>query len=234
MRATRPSIDPNVPLAASLLADRSRMTILLALSDGRALPAGELARAASIAAPTASGHLAQLTSSGVVIVVQQGRHRYYRLAGDPVGAAIEALACLAPNAAALTARQATMARDLRAARLCFGHLAGALGVGLGRALIEEGVLLWSDAGFCVSTQGWQWLAGLGVDAKAVQARRPSIRTCHVDWSERRPHLGGPFGVALTRWLVDDGCIVRIRESRAVRVTARGAKWFGALRKPACP
>jgi hypothetical protein len=50
------------------------------------------------------------------------------------------------------------------------------------------------------------------------------RAC-VDWSERRPHLAGRLGTALTRRMLDAGWIVRARDGRAVRVSDRGWRWL---------
>jgi DNA-binding transcriptional ArsR family regulator len=63
----------------TLIGDPARANMLLALGDGRALPAGELAYAARVSPQTASGHLARLAGAGLLSVVSQGRHRYYRL-----------------------------------------------------------------------------------------------------------------------------------------------------------
>ena len=71
----------DIAAVAALLADPARCKVLLALDDGRALPAGVLAEEAGISRPTASSHLAKLTDAGLLTVRTQGRHRYYRLAG---------------------------------------------------------------------------------------------------------------------------------------------------------
>ena len=75
---------------ASLVGEPSRAGILLALFDGRALPAGDLAREARLSPAATSLHLAKLTQGGLLTVQKQGRHRYYRLAGSDVAHAIEA------------------------------------------------------------------------------------------------------------------------------------------------
>jgi Bacterial regulatory protein, arsR family len=55
--------EANIAAVASLMADETRATILLALSDGRSLPAGELGRMARVAPSTASWHLDSLAQT---------------------------------------------------------------------------------------------------------------------------------------------------------------------------
>jgi DNA-binding transcriptional ArsR family regulator len=121
--------EPDIAQVAKLLAGPSRADICLALLDGRFRTAGELARAAQVAASTASEHLGRLRKGGFVEVASQGRHRYYRLAGAEVAAALEALGVLARATPVRSLRQAKASRRLRAGRTCYDHLAGRLGVG---------------------------------------------------------------------------------------------------------
>jgi DNA-binding transcriptional ArsR family regulator len=60
--------EPNISTVASGIADPARTAMLIALLDGRALPAGELAYAAGVTAQTASSHLAKLLSGGFLTV----------------------------------------------------------------------------------------------------------------------------------------------------------------------
>lgn len=214
------------PARTSMLGQRMCHHIVL---DSRTRErVGELARAASVTAQTTSEHLAKLRSAGLIEAIDQGRHRYFRLASEQVGIVVETLATIAPRARALTPYQPRIAQDLRSARLCFGHLAGALGVGLSRALVERRILRWCDAGYEVTEDGWQWLESMGLDLRDIRARKRAVRTCHVDWSERRPHVAGAFGRALAGRLLAEGHLARVRESRAVRITSRGARWLAQL------
>jgi DNA-binding transcriptional ArsR family regulator len=131
----------------ALLADPSRCRVLLALDDGRALPASRLAAEAGVAASTASSHLGKLVDAGLLTVQSQGRHRYYRLAGPDVGRLIESVIQLAPAQPIRSLRQDTRAHALRQARTCYDHLAGRLGVSLMGALIERGALTGGDGTF---------------------------------------------------------------------------------------
>src|SRR6266851_5272237 len=87
--------EPNLASVAALIGDPSRAAMLMALADGRALPAGELAAAAGLSLSGASAHLARLTQGCLIVAEREGRHRYYRLAGPQVAAALESLAPLA-------------------------------------------------------------------------------------------------------------------------------------------
>ena len=200
---------------AALLGDASRAAMLLALMDGRALPSGELADAAGISAPAASIHLAKLERGGLVAVQQQGRHRYYRLGSPEVAQALEALGNIAstpPPRRALSPETAA----LRAARTCYDHLAGVAGVQLAEMLVRERVL---RADFSITRRGVRWFAQkLDIDVGKLADSRPLTRQC-LDWTERRPHLGGALGAAVLRELEKRRAVARIRGTRAVRLNA---------------
>lgn len=127
-------------MVGAVLADRSRCKILLALADGRALPAGMLASEAGMSAATASSHLHKLCAAGMPEVFRTGRYRYYRLAGDEIGQLIEAVARLAPTQPVRSLRDGTRAHAIRLARCCYNHIAGRLGVAITGALINQGCL----------------------------------------------------------------------------------------------
>jgi len=126
--------------AAALIADPTRAAILSALVPDRPLAAGELATLAGVSAATASFHLAKLLDGGLIAVARQGRHRYYRLAGYPVAAALEALGLISPTTPVRTLRQSREAVALAEARTCYDHLAGRAGVALLDALLRRGLL----------------------------------------------------------------------------------------------
>lgn len=214
---------PDLAPIGALIGDRTRAAILSELFDGRALTAGELAARARVAPPTASGHLAKLVAGGLLEVVSQGRHRYYRLAGPRVATALETLAALAPGAAAPDdAFDREVLGGLRFARSCYRHLAGRVGVDVRDRLLELDLLRPDGAEHRVTAAGEAWFADLGVDVAAARAaRRAFARTC-LDWSERRPHLAGSLGDALLDALVRRAWISRRPGERAVDLTAAGA------------
>ncbi len=213
---------------ASLLADRSRAAMCLALLDGRAWTAGELARQARVAAPTASEHLNQLVSAGLLAEERQGRHRYLRLASPEIARLIEDLAIAAGQPTpARSLRSVRAAADLAAARTCYDHLAGALGVGMFDALVDRGLIAVTD-GLTLTPAGRSWFADLaGPEALRPSRSRPLLRSC-LDWTERRPHLAGQLGAVLHGQLVGRSWVVPAPGSRAVRITAAGGTALGEL------
>lgn len=217
--------DAAIAPVASLLADPARVAILWALLDGRELPAGELALLAGVTPATASIHLAKLVEAGFVGARPQGRHRYYRLTRPELAPAMEALAALAPPGQPRTHRQARIGRAVRAARTCYDHLAGRLGVAVTAALVERGALREAGGQFEVTPEGEGWLGGLGVDVAAARARRRAFAPVCLDWSERVPHVAGALGAALLDRLFALGWIERTPASRAVQVTLEGRRGF---------
>src|SRR5262249_45026462 len=150
----------------ALLAEPARTKVLLALADGRSLPASVLASEAGVAASTASHHLARLTDAGFVSAVTRGRHRYFTLAGPQVAELLEAVARVAPAQPVASLRQGTRAHALRYARRCYDHLAGRLGVAVADALQERGVIVAEGgAGFTVTEEGAGVLAELEIAAR---------------------------------------------------------------------
>ncbi|MFI9723268.1 ArsR/SmtB family transcription factor [Streptomyces sp. NPDC052396] len=213
---------PRLAALAALLADDTRAAICLALLDGRAWTAGELARHAGVAPSTASGHLARLTAGGLLVQERQGRHRYVRLADPGTAQLIEDLAAYAgPSPAAPRGLRAVSAGAAMArARTCYDHLAGRLGVLVTDAMDRLG-LLQRSTGFALTEAGLAWYAGHGI-ALAPAGRRPLARPC-LDWTERRPHLAGAAGAALCRHVLESGWCVRIGSRRALRVTEDGQR-----------
>ncbi|MEU5217996.1 winged helix-turn-helix domain-containing protein [Streptomyces sp. NPDC020807] len=208
---------------AALFADETRAAFALALLDGRAWTAGELARHARVAPSTASEHLGKLVAGGVLTEERQGRHRYVRLADPGVAHLVEDLAARSEPATPAPPRSlraagagAAMARG----RTCYDHLAGRLGIAVTDAMTARG-LLRQDTGFALTDRGLGWFEDLGV-ALVPKGRRPLARAC-LDWTERRPHLAGVAGAALCAHALEAGWCVRIGSERAVRVTAEGER-----------
>ena len=204
---------------AVLFGDPTRAGIVTSLWDGRARPAGELARLAGVTPATASGHLARLVEGGVLRVEPRGRHRYYRIAGPGVADALETLGQLLSPKVASPANG--VPEPLAQARMCYDHVAGRLGVGITEALLERRLLQWREQSFAHSTAGRRWFERIGVDVGSLErGRRPLLRGC-LDWTERREHLGGALGAALAMHLLERDWIRRERGSRALLVTREG-------------
>jgi len=217
---------------ASLVGDPARAGILHALMDGRALTASELARVAGVTPQTASGHLARMVDAGLLSVWKQGRHRYHRIASQGVAQMMESIMLVASDLEAARRPIFVGPRDeaLRAARTCYDHLAGRLGVGLADALTAGGHTVLSDDGGLVTDAGFELFDRLGIDLEPLLASRHKrsarilCRPC-LDWSERRPHLAGAFGAALCAHSLANGWIRRTEGSRAVTVTPKGQRIF---------
>ena len=223
----RTRAEPDLALVAGVIGEPARAAMLTAMLGGQPLAAGELARRAGVTAATASAHLARMVEHGLVSRRNAGRHRYYELANGDVAAALEALARVAALEAGNDVRL-TRNDELRFARTCYDHLAGRLGVLLTQALLERGLI--QGSGFELTTAGGDWLARLGIDVATLrQSRRTLSRPC-LDWSERRDHLAGAAGAAITGALLERGWLVRLPGTRALRLTLRGReglyRWIG--------
>lgn len=213
---------------AGLLADETRAACLLALLDGRAWTAGELARHAGVAASTLSEHLGKLVASGLLAEERQGRHRYVRLADARVAQLVEDLAAqVAPDGVVRprTLRESSAGSAMARGRTCYDHLAGRLGITVTDALTARELLV-QDTGFALTEAGVGWFAAVGIRLDRT-SRRPLARAC-LDWTERRPHLAGVAGAALCRHALDAGWCVRIGSERAVKVTATGERALSEL------
>ena len=214
---------------AALVGDPARAAILMALMGGRALTASELARAAGVTPQTASGHLARLAAAGLLATQRQGRHHYHRLASPAVAQMLESILEVSQNGAAAARRPiVTGPRDaaMRAARTCYDHLAGQLGVGLADSLTGHGhVELSAEAG-ALTDSGVAFLRDFGVDLDDLPhaGNRVFCRPC-LDWSERRLHVGGTLGAVLAARCFALGWIRRRDDSRAVTLTEPGRKGF---------
>src|SRR4051794_25973548 len=209
---------------AALAGDPARANMLMALMDGRALTASELARAAGVTPQTASGHLSRLCTAGLLSIQRQGRHHYHRLASPAVAHMLETIMDVAQdNAPAPRRPVVTGPRDraMRAARTCYDHLAGQLGVRLADCLSDRGHVELSPEGGAVTPAGIAFFREFGLDLAATPGQSGSARVfCRpcLDWSERRLHIGGAVGAALAARCFDLNWIRRQDDSRAVAVT----------------
>lgn len=213
--------DVDIAFVASLLADPTRVGMLMALGDGRALTAGELARHMRVAPSTASAHLSKLEEAGLLVGEKQGRHRYFRLADPTVVQVLESLAVFAPVKAVRSLRDSTIATAVRSARMCYNHLAGEFGVALAQALVEKQILELLPDGYLVSDCGERWLQELGVDCRGLKKQGKLFAPHHIDWSERRYHVAGALGAAFAKRLFELQWIRRLPSSRAVSITDEG-------------
>jgi len=222
-------MEANVAVPAALIADPARAAILVALLDGRAQPATALAYAAGISAQSASNHLGKLVAGGLLKLRSAGRHRYYCLASAEVAHVLEGLAGLAPPVKSLETPRSPQARQLRAARSCYDHLAGRLGVALADALVRQGWLAeiaGDDERYAITADGRERFAAFGVALDGLKPDRRSIARKCLDWTERRSHLAGPAGVRLLARLTTLGWLERGNGPRGRGVTVKPAGVIG--------
>jgi DNA-binding transcriptional ArsR family regulator len=220
--------DADVAAVTRILGNRARLAMLERLMDGRAHPAGELAREAGVAPSTASGHLSELAEAGLVEIEPAGRQRRYRLSRPEVARAIEALAVIAPRRRVSSLRGATAAERLREGRTCYDHLAGRLGVGITDALLARRALRRSDGRFIVTGQGERLLGSIAVDVAAAHGRRRAFALACLDWTERRSHLAGALGAELCDRLFELGWVERRGSGRTAWLTEAGSEGLREL------
>jgi DNA-binding transcriptional ArsR family regulator len=224
---------------ASLMGEPARTAMLLALMDGRALTARELAAAARVLPATASRHLGLLLEAGLLRMERQGRHHYHRLASGDVASLLENLMQLTVSAEATRPPMRTGPKDaaLRTARTCYDHLAGRLGVVVADYLVDEAaVVLHGDARVLSGDALHASLKRLGMEQGATAlegaSSRPLCRAC-LDWSERRPHVAGRLGALIAAHCLERGWLLRGAGSRALGISPAGAlalrDWMGTAR-----
>jgi DNA-binding transcriptional ArsR family regulator len=217
----------DIAAVAALVGDPARANILTELLGGRALAAGELARAAGVAASTASEHLAKLTEAGLLERVVQGRARYYRLASPDVAAMLESIIALAAAPDPRPRAAPRVPAGLKRARTCYDHIAGELGVAIADALLSRGAVILHPDGGQLTEAGAALLARVGVGPPEGRVRRPWCRAC-LDWSERRPHLAGSLGARILARSLELGWVERAPSGRALAVTAAGQAGYRDL------
>ena len=199
--------------------------MLSALLDGRALTATELAYAARVTPQTASTHLAKLAEAGLIAPTRDGRYRYFRLASARVAEMLDGIMAVALENRPRYRPLSRQARALSAARICYDHLAGRLSVDLADSLIAHEYVVVGDEAAEITPAGTRFLTEFGIDLSASSSkRRPFCRLC-VDWTERRPHIAGAVGAALTKRCFDLGWTERTKHGGAVIVTPAGKRGF---------
>src|ERR1700755_2401887 len=200
---------------AAAMGEPARARILYCLLDGHARTSTELALVAEVSPSTASVHLAHLRDRGLIRVLAQGKHRYYSLEGAHTAAALEALMVVAvgpdnrfvPNTP----------QRLRAARTCYDHMAGTIAVLLHDRFRKLGWLT-TTPHYDVTPAGGRALAALGIDIDSTRALRRRFAYGCVDWSERKPHIGGALGAALLKVAVTRKWVSQDLDSRALRLS----------------
>lgn len=219
---------PNIVRVAALIGDNARAEVLSALMAGRALTATELANTAGVTKQTISFHLGKLLDAGLITVDQQGRHRYFRLAGPEIANLLESLMGLAFRS--VGSRLFTGPREpaLRKARVCYDHLAGELGVLVYEQMLRTNILQQHPGGLQLTEHGRVWFNQFGIDTDALASSKRSFCRACLDWSERRHHLAGALGSALLNRIQELGWAKREKDSRVIVFSVRGEKLLWAM------
>jgi DNA-binding transcriptional ArsR family regulator len=216
--------DVAVSRVAAAIGEPARARMLYCLVDGHARTSTELAVASEVSPSTASVHLSRLKAVRLVKVFAQGKHRYYSLSGQNVADALEALSVVA-GPSHDTFVPSTPSR-LRTARTCYDHMAGTVAVSLHDRFQA---LKWLSAGsagdnaYDLTDEGAKAFEALGIDLQATRTLRRRFAFACVDWSERRPHVGGALGAALLKVALKRRWVVQDLDSRALSVTSAGRR-----------
>lgn len=210
----------NIAYTASLIGDAARSAMLIAMLQGRALTAGELASYAHISPQTASSHLNKLMAGGLIAVEVQGRHRYYRLASIEVAHILEAMALVSPKSSQpLLIKPIT---DLQTARTCYDHIAGKLGVTVTQSLLKKNFLTLQDREYQLSAIGRKYFVNkIDIDIQNLETKRRRFAYPCLDWSERIPHLAGSLGAAMLDKFIEKRWVLRAKEGRVLYLTSEG-------------
>lgn len=221
-------VGPDISHVAALIGDPARTNMLLALLSGEAWTAGDLAREAGVTPATTSCHLSKLLAGGLVRRSQSGRHRFYTLADGDVGEVLEGLLRVAVRTGHTRHIVAPRDAPLRAARVCYDHLAGEYGVHLYTFLRTSKYVTGRNDRLQLTASGREFAEKFGVCLERLdQKRRPLCRVC-LDWSEQTHHLGGLFGAALLERMIELKWLRKQSQSRAVEFTDNGKRAFMEL------
>ncbi|MEG0184361.1 MAG: winged helix-turn-helix domain-containing protein [Stenotrophomonas sp.] len=215
----------------TLVGDHARASMLLAMMDGRAHTATELADVAGISPQTASSHLRRLIDGGILAVVAQGRHRYHRLASTEVAEMLEGILRFSDQRSP-PPRVARGDAGFRKARTCYRHLAGEHAVAIADHLLGIGAIIPATDHWQITVQGADLLRTVGPPLAAAMVPAPRAtpeRHCRgcLDCTERRPHMAGVVGEALLDSFLHNQWLRRLDGRRELRVTAAGQQ---ALRR----
>lgn len=214
---------------AGAIGEPARARMLFSLMDGHARTSTELAVVAEVSTSTASAHLNRLKEERLVKVITQGKHRFYSLEGPKVARVLEGLSVLVDQPRRKFVP--TTPTRLRAGRVCYDHLAGHLGVSLHDRFKE---LKWlsratseAEDAYELTAEGVKALESLGLDIEETRKLRRRFAYACLDWSERRPHIGGALGSALLQAALKRKWVTRDLDSRAIHVTNTGRREFSA-------
>ena len=221
------TIDIEIAKIASLIGDKTRAAMLMALMEGKALTAGEIALRANISPQTASNHLKKLTEAKLIEQIPTPtRYRYYKITSPLVAKALESLSLLTPTSAVRPPRHEKLDKDICFARTCYDHLAGELGVKLAKGLLKKNYLRLNNEEFTLTDRGKLFFQELRIDGdELMKVRRQFAKPC-LDWTEREYHLAGSLGKAILDYFIQHRLLIRsTKKARVVILTSKGKQWL---------
>jgi DNA-binding transcriptional ArsR family regulator len=217
----------NLVEVAALVGDTTRATMLAAMMGGQSLTGRELAYLAHVSPSTASEHLAKLVGARLVAVTSKRRFSYYRIASPLVAAMLESMKVVAAIEVPPRYTPRSVRNDaLKFARTCYDHIAGTVGVAIADALAARGDIVLTDDGGEITSTGARLMASFGLDL-TVRSRRVFCRPC-LDWSERRYHIAGAVGAGICRRCIELGWLLRLPDTRTLRLTPKGRTGLGEI------
>ena len=192
--------------------------MLIELSIGISLSAGELAKLACIKPQTASEHLLKLVEANLISVNTQGRHRYYKIDNDKVVDAIQALSVISPPMSSKSLKETTKKEKLSYIRTCYGHIAGKIGVKFTESLIENNYIKEEENFYKLTQEGKTWLKKIGIETEKSMYSKPIPK--HIDWTERKNHMAGPIALKITEKMIELSWIEKSEINRCLNLTQK--------------
>ncbi|MCJ1657172.1 metalloregulator ArsR/SmtB family transcription factor [Staphylococcus sp. NRL 16/872] len=206
-----------------LIGHKTRLTMLIELSSGRSLPAGDLAKLANVKPQTASEHLSKLVKANLISVTTCGRHRYYKIDDEKVVDAINALSVISPPMSNKSLKETTKKEKLSYMRTCYGHIAGKMGVRFTEALLENNYLKENEDFYKLTHTGKAWLKEIGIDTDKRMYSKSIPK--HIDWTERKNHMAGPIALQITKKMIELSWIEKSKINRCLNLTKKGENAF---------
>jgi hypothetical protein len=114
---------------------------------------------------------------------------------------------------------------MRFARTCYDHMAGTVGVLFHDRFKELRWLSERSVGseYDLSSDGTKVFQALGIDIEETRTLRRRFAYACLDWSERRPHIGGALGAAFLQVALKRKWMERDLDSRALSITNYGKR-----------
>lgn len=206
-----------------LIGHKTRLTMLIELSSGISLPAGELAKLAGVKPQTASEHLSKLVEANLISVTTWGRYRYYKIDNDKVIDAINALSVISPPMNSKSLKETTKKEKLSYIRTCYGHIAGKIGVKFTEALLENDYLKEKEECYKLTQNGKNWLKKIGMETEKSMYSKSIPK--HIDWTERKNHMAGPVALQITEKMIELSWIKNSEINRCLNLTKKGKSTF---------